>query len=53
MSAKTGENVTQAFEDMTRECMKKNPKVQNDTASNPVIESIKKKRQDFKLKTGQ
>ena len=52
MSAKNGENVGKAFEEMTKRCMAKNPRIEKYQAVNPVIENIKQKRKDFKLKSG-
>lgn len=48
-----GTNVGEAFNSMTKACMAKNPKVEKEQTTNAVIENIKKKRQDFKLKSGQ
>lgn len=53
VSAKLGTNVLEAFTSMTKACMAKNPKIEKEQTTNAVIENIKKKRQDFKLKSGQ
>jgi hypothetical protein len=44
VSAKSGDNIYQAFMNMARELIKLHPKMEKHEASNKVIENIKKKK---------
>lgn len=52
VSAKNGDNIYQAFMNMARELIKLHPKVDKQEGTNKVIENIKKKKNEFKLKSG-
>jgi ribosome biogenesis GTPase A len=52
VSAKNGDKIYQAFMNMARELIKLHPKVEKQEPTNKVIENIKKKKSDFKLKSG-
>ena len=52
VSARNGDNIYQAFMNMARELIKLHPKLDKQEASNKVIENIKKKKSEFKLKSG-
>lgn len=52
VSAKNGDNIYQAFMNMARELIKLHPKVEKQEPGNKVIENIRKKKNEFKLKSG-
>lgn len=52
VSAKNGDGVGQAFELLARNCIKTFGKTSNEE-KNSVVDDIRKKKAEFKLKTGQ
>ena len=52
VSAKTGEGVDKVFIDLSRELIKIHPKVDPVVVKNPVIEDLKKRKSEFKIKSG-
>jgi len=52
VSARNGDNIYQAFMNMARELIKLHPRVEKQEPTNKVIENIKKKKSEFKLKSG-
>lgn len=52
VSAKSGDGVTQAFQMLAKNCIKTFGKTSNEE-KNSVVDDIRKKKAEFKLKTGQ
>lgn len=53
VSAKTGQGVREVFEELTASCIKQFGKIDNESKNRmAVVEDIRKKKADFKLKTG-
>ena len=52
VSAKTGQGVDGVFMEMARELVKIHPKVDPVVVKNPVIEDLKKRKSEFKIKSG-
>jgi tRNA U34 5-carboxymethylaminomethyl modifying GTPase MnmE/TrmE len=52
VSAKKGDGVSQAFEMLARSCIKTFGKTSNEEKTS-VVDDIRKKKAEFKLKTGQ
>ena len=52
VSAKTGDGVDRIFIDLSRELIKIHPKVDPVMVKNPVIEDLKKRKSEFKIKSG-
>lgn len=53
VSAKSGENVQQAFESISAELMRIYPKEEQNNEPMAVVEDIRKKRKEFQLHAGQ
>lgn len=53
VSAKSGENVQQAFESISAELMRIYPKEEQNNEPMAVVEDIRKKRKEFQLQAGQ
>ena len=53
VSAKTGINIPEAFEDMSRICINKFGDTRKDLSQNKtVVDEIRKKKAEFQLKSG-
>jgi len=53
VSAKTGDGVAEAYEVLARNCLKVFGKTNGEGDKNSVVDDIRKKKAEFKLKSGQ
>ena len=52
VSAKTGDSVANAFEQLAKKLTKIHPRVEKKETENAVVANVMKKKNEFKLKSG-